>query len=483
MTPSSLSSAAGDDATLVAQSLAGSRQAFTRIVERYQSLICALGYSATGSVSRSEDLAQETFVTAWKQLALLREPAKLRAWLCGIARNHINGALRRQVREPAHAAASLDEAQEIASAEPAPVAQVISAEEMSLLWREVGQLPETYREALVLFYREHQSLTKVAEALELTEDAAAQRLSRGRSLLRERMLAFVEGALERTNPGAQFSAGVEAALPVLAAGSQGAAAIASVKGFAAKGGGLISGLVWLAMPLVGVFTALGLNWVNIRAAREGAERRFVIRWTISLWIIIGALMVAFGVLTGLSEQLHWEKRTHLLAATGVWVAYLLAFSVLMVANYRRPVMKPGAGPDQTPEAACPPRRTAGVVAAVYVASSAWLIGFTWLIGDRVTTALMILLTAGLAAENIRRVLHVSAEVRHRVIAKFNGLFCALLIGIVNLRVDRWLATLYGLSLPEVHAILPMSTVHLLTLGVFGWVAVLLAVTHPRARDV
>ena len=479
MTPSSLSSVTGDDATLVAQSLSGSRQAFTRIVERYQSLICALGYSATGSVSRSEDLAQETFVTAWKQLALLREPAKLRAWLCGIARNHINGALRRQVREPDHAAAPLDEAHEIASSEPAPVAQVISAEEMTLLWREVGQLPETYREALVLFYREHQSLTKVAEALELTEDAAAQRLSRGRSLLRERMLAFVEGALERTNPGAQFSAGVEAALPVLAAGSQGAAAMAGVKGFAAKGGGLLGGLVWLAMPLVGVFTALGLNWVNIRAAREGEEKRFVVRWTISLWIIIGTLMVAFAVLTGLSEQLHWEKRTHLLVATGVWVAYLVAFSALMVANYRRGFGTPvgAAGLANGPLAS--PRRIAGLIAAVYVASSAWIIGFTWLIGDRLTTLAMILLTVALAAENIRRVRNVSPEVRHLLIAKFNGLFCVLLIGIVNLRVDHWLAPLYNLNFAEVHAILPMSTVHLLTAGVLGWTALLLVLTRPR----
>lgn len=474
MTPSSLSSVAGDDATLVAQSLAGSRQAFTRIVERYQSLICALGYSATGSVSRSEDLAQETFVTAWKQLAMLREPAKLRAWLCGIARNHINGALRRQVREPAHAAASLDEAREIASSEPAPVTQVISAEEMTLLWREVGQLPDTYREALVLFYREHQSLTKVAEALELTEDAAAQRLSRGRSLLRERMLAFVEGALERTNPGVQFSAGVEAALPVLVAGSQGAAAMVSVKGLAAKGSGLMAALAWLAMPLVGVLTALGLNWVNIRAAQEGAEKRSVVRWTIFLWVIVGALMMAFGVLNGLSEQLHWEKRTHLLAGAGVWVAYLVAFSALMVANYRRTVGKPAVEPS--------PRRTAGVVAAVYIASAAWIIGFTWVIGDRTVAGIMVLLTVGLAAENIRRVRQVSAEVRHLVIAKFNGLFCVLLLAIVNLRVDRWLATLYQLSLPEVHAILPMRTVHLLTAGVLGWTALLLVLTRPRARS-
>ena len=53
-----------NDAEPVADSLNGSRDAFCCIVERYQTLICSLAYSATGSVSRSEDMAQETFLAA-----------------------------------------------------------------------------------------------------------------------------------------------------------------------------------------------------------------------------------------------------------------------------------------------------------------------------------------------------------------------------------------------------------------------------------
>ena len=60
------------DTELVSQSLTGSREAFGRIVARYQSLICSLAYSATGSLTQSEDLAQETFVIAWTQLRQLR---------------------------------------------------------------------------------------------------------------------------------------------------------------------------------------------------------------------------------------------------------------------------------------------------------------------------------------------------------------------------------------------------------------------------
>jgi hypothetical protein len=66
------------DSELVTQTLAGNRDAFGWIVARYQSLLCSLAYSATGSLSQSEELAQETFLTAWKQLADLRQPEKLR---------------------------------------------------------------------------------------------------------------------------------------------------------------------------------------------------------------------------------------------------------------------------------------------------------------------------------------------------------------------------------------------------------------------
>src|SRR5207248_10872156 len=123
------------DSELVTQSLAGNRDAFGWIVARYQSLLCSLAYSATGSLNQSEDLAQETFVTAWKQLAQLREPEKLRSWLCGIARNLTHNTLRRQGREPSHAAAPLDEIPEAMSPDPLPVEETISREEEAILWR------------------------------------------------------------------------------------------------------------------------------------------------------------------------------------------------------------------------------------------------------------------------------------------------------------------------------------------------------------
>ena len=70
----------------------------------------------------------------------------------------------------------------------APVEHAISKEEEAILWWSLEHIPQNYREPLVLFYREGQSVERVAEALELSEDAVKQRLSRGRKLLQQQVL-------------------------------------------------------------------------------------------------------------------------------------------------------------------------------------------------------------------------------------------------------------------------------------------------------
>ncbi len=268
--------AASGDADLVQACLAGNREAFGHIVSRYQSLVCSLAYSATGSLSQSEDLAQETFLAAWKHLAELREPAKLRAWLCGIARNLINQSLRAQGQEPSNRAETLDGIPEPRSAEPLPVERAISHEEAEILWRSLERIPETYRLPLVLFYREHQSIGTVAQHLELTEEAVRQRLSRGRKLLQEEVLGFVESALEKTSPGQSFTVAVVAALPIAVTSAK----AASVGVAVAKGGAGAKSILSLT-ALAGLMSMLGavlFSWKTmVDDSQSPGERKFVVR--------------------------------------------------------------------------------------------------------------------------------------------------------------------------------------------------------------
>ena len=123
------------DERLVGLTLEGDREAFGQIVARYQSPICALAYSACGSITRSEDLAQEVFVAAWRRLRELKDAAKLKAWLYAIARNLINTAFRQQSRNPLGSADPLEEALESSGEFSGPCETAISKEEEAILWQ------------------------------------------------------------------------------------------------------------------------------------------------------------------------------------------------------------------------------------------------------------------------------------------------------------------------------------------------------------
>jgi RNA polymerase sigma factor (sigma-70 family) len=270
-----MNSVASGDAELVSASLEGDREAFSRIVARYQSLVCSLAYSTTGSLTQSEDLAQETFLEAWKNLASLREPQKLRSWLCGIARNRIHQAVRIERREPSHQAEPLENLAQAPCPEPLPPERAISREEAELLWRTLEQLPETYRLPLVLFYREHQSVEMVARNLDLSEEAARQRLSRARKLLQEEVQAFVETALDRTSPGKAFTLGVIAALPLAATSTKAVSWVAVAKGAAGAKSLLLLPLV---SGLASMLGSVALSWkFTADEAQTPGERKFLRR--------------------------------------------------------------------------------------------------------------------------------------------------------------------------------------------------------------
>ncbi len=225
------------DAQLVGDTLAGGRDAFAEIVSRYQTLVCSLAYSATGDLTRSEDLAQDTFLAVWRQLSGLREPQKLRAWICGIARNRIQDSIRNQYREPTHNAEALEKVAGAAATEGVPSDHAMSKDEAAIVWHALEQIPESYREPLILFHRENRSVEQVAALLELSEDAVKQRLVRGRKLLQAEVESLVEETLRRTTPTPVFTANVMAALPIA-----GAATAKIAMGTAAAGAKAVSGI-------------------------------------------------------------------------------------------------------------------------------------------------------------------------------------------------------------------------------------------------
>jgi hypothetical protein len=116
----------------------------------------------------------------------------------------------------------------------------VQADETALMWSMLAGIPETYREPMVLFYREQQSVAAVAAALEISEDLVRQRLVRGRAMLTERMAKLVEESLERSAPTPAFAGAVMLAVPFGVGPAALLATEAAVTGGKAAVGGTMS---------------------------------------------------------------------------------------------------------------------------------------------------------------------------------------------------------------------------------------------------
>lgn len=197
----------------------GRTEAFEQIILRYQSLVCAITFSSTGRQDLSEELAQESFLQAWRCLGQLNDLGKFRSWLCSITRSVILNYLRKKRKDLLQGAEAIQPSSLSTTAESTPASQLISREEQMMLQQAILRIPEAYREPLVLFYRQQQSIRQVADLLDLNEQTVRTRLHRGRQMLKEEVSVMVERNLEKTAPGPGFTKAVMLAIGGLAVGT------------------------------------------------------------------------------------------------------------------------------------------------------------------------------------------------------------------------------------------------------------------------
>jgi RNA polymerase sigma factor (sigma-70 family) len=271
------------DALLVCKAAAGDQRAFEELVALHQGLACAVAYAACGDFHRSEELAQEAFISAWRHLGQLKDPSAFRSWLCGIVRNQVADDQRRRQGQD-RLRASLTPADE-ADPTPSPAAQAAEADEVAFVLRQLHLLPEIYREPMVLFYRSGESVAFVAAQLELSEDLVRQRLARGRAMLSERMERALGGVLRASAPKPGFAAGVVGLIGAgsgpLAVGSGASAKASAGVGFWAMAAGTFAGL-WMLYAAAKDAALSDADWRAMRRA---------IWWHLGLFLLIGPAVI------------------------------------------------------------------------------------------------------------------------------------------------------------------------------------------------
>jgi RNA polymerase sigma-70 factor (ECF subfamily) len=187
---------ADKDGAVVQAVIDGDTEAFRTLVERHKRRLYAVILKLVGDGDVAEELAQETFVKAFRAISSFRQDASFGTWLVQIGIHTTRDQLRRTKRQRDRGIISIDALRDShghslelvdESRGADPGAEVEAREERTLMRRALDELPDEYREVLVLKHLEGWRYEQIAEVSGDSIGTLKVRAYRARQLLRERL--------------------------------------------------------------------------------------------------------------------------------------------------------------------------------------------------------------------------------------------------------------------------------------------------------
>jgi RNA polymerase sigma-70 factor (ECF subfamily) len=173
-----------NDADLVAQTLAGNRESFGELYDRYARMVRAVVAGVSGDWPSAEDMTQECFLRGYRNLSKLREPERFGPWIVGIARQ-VGRERRRSLARDRH------EFRDARIAEMRPTSDgevaVDEREHLEAVMQKLTMLPEQERVAVHSFFLEQQDARQAAQLLGLSRSGFYAVVARGIARLAKQM--------------------------------------------------------------------------------------------------------------------------------------------------------------------------------------------------------------------------------------------------------------------------------------------------------
>ena len=181
---------ASSDEELVARSMGGDLDSFNQLVLRWERPIYALAYRVIGREEDARDVAQETFLRAFRALSGFKGQAKFSSWLYRITLNLCRDWIRKEKRTPvSQAPEGIDIIELAGEATPAEsIEQLVGRKELGrAVSRAMAMLPEEQRTAIIL--KEYHGLTfqEIADMLDCPLSTVKTRLYQGLSVVRKQL--------------------------------------------------------------------------------------------------------------------------------------------------------------------------------------------------------------------------------------------------------------------------------------------------------
>ena len=168
-----------DELNCIQNSLAGDTEAYAALVKAYQKMVHAVAFRMTGSFADAEDLTQETFLRAFRQLGSFRAESKFSTWLCQITVNlSLNWRARENRRGDVYSKWAEDAISKNDSHDRFP--DELSRQVQSAL----NKLPAKQRAAIVLTVYENRSHAEAAKIMKCAEATVSWRVFAARRKLK-----------------------------------------------------------------------------------------------------------------------------------------------------------------------------------------------------------------------------------------------------------------------------------------------------------
>ena len=178
-------------ADLVSRACRGDHDAFRMIFERYSRPVLSFIYDQIGDRDVAEELAQETFVRAYRGLKSLREETKLSTWLFGIAKNVARESIRSRVRDRHNVDLDDDQVLDLSDQSPVPVNQLLDKEFNQVVQRSLAKLDDDKRMVFTLKVLHQRSYEEIAEITGFSIPKLKTDLHRARAEMRQRVGRYI----------------------------------------------------------------------------------------------------------------------------------------------------------------------------------------------------------------------------------------------------------------------------------------------------
>ncbi len=190
------------DRSLVLSSAAGDADAFAALVARYQAAIVNLARALTADDGEADDLAQETFIRAYKAIGRFRGDSTFRTWLYRVAVNVIQSHLKKRARRRRWFGPSLDEQGAAGQESPALAVRATLEDDTArreLIDRALASLSADMRVAVTLRDVQGFDYAEISAMLGIPIGTVESRIFRARQRLRPLLAALVDS--RRPLPG------------------------------------------------------------------------------------------------------------------------------------------------------------------------------------------------------------------------------------------------------------------------------------------